>query len=111
MTLTTKQDVVPWSLPEEPAFPVTIVDSGESYIVRGTDDVLAAKRAVHHWRRKEDPWLSPEDACPPPRARVGWFRWNPCNARSCFDGGGHSGHVGYAQGPGRGNFRGVELSW
>lgn len=45
------------------------------------------------------------------RCREGWYRWNPCHELSCYDGGGHSGHLGYVKGPGRGNWRGVTMDY
>jgi hypothetical protein len=44
--------------------------------------------------------------------REGWYRWTPCNPRSCFDGMQHRpGHLGYATGPGLGVWRGVTVDY
>jgi hypothetical protein len=84
----------------------------DGFVVAGTDDEETARAAVFDWLRADDPLMPEEDhreRVADHRPRVGWYRWNPCNKRSCYDGGGHSGHLGYAQGPGRGTFRGVYL--
>jgi len=39
--------------------------------------------------------------------RVGLFRKNPCHPSSCWEGGGHGWHLGYAKRPGPGVFPGV----
>lgn len=93
---------------------VTPIEFDGEFIVKGTQDLEVARAAVLDWLRADDP-LTPEeehrervDGFTP--HRVGWFRWNPCNENSCFDGGGHSGHLGYANGPGRGNWQAVYLT-
>lgn len=97
---------------------------GDGYVVARTDDVETAREAARQWERDR----AVEDAGPAGltkwdeedrdervasidklRPCVGWYRWTPCNERSCYDGGGHSGHLGYADGPGRGVFRGIYL--
>jgi hypothetical protein len=97
---------------------VTPFYEGGEFTVRGTEDVDAAREAVKAWERAswaEDPdeWRTEDelkerleriDSLTP---RVGWYRWNPCHESSCYDGGGHSGHLGYCDGPGRGRWRGV----
>lgn len=96
---------------------VTAMMDADGYVVQRTDDVDAARQAAREWERKrcEEDGYEPEelaevvgriDRLTP---RVGWYRWTPCNDNSCYDGGGHSGHLGYANGPGRGVFRGVYL--
>jgi len=88
----------------------------DDYMVARTEDVDAAREAARQWVRDDAAaWEDAEDV----RARVehidsltprvGWYRWTPCHESSCYDGGGHSGHLGYADGPGRGVFRGVFL--
>lgn len=80
------------------------------FMVRGTGDVDAARAAVLEWLREDDPLMDAEEHQERVESlapRVGWYRWNPCNERSCFDGGGHSGHLGYVDGPGRGRWQGV----
>jgi hypothetical protein len=92
---------------------VTPMLDGDGYVVQRTDDVDAAREAARQWER--DSGELPEDVeesiarIDRLTPRVGWYRWTPCNENSCFDGGGHSGHLGYANGPGRGVFRGVYL--
>lgn len=104
--------VVPWAAEvPPPALPVTPLEWNEGYVVRcDPDDVLGAMRAVHAYRLHEQD-DEPEYAVVPPLHRVGWFRWNPCHESSCFDGGGHKGHLDYVTGPGRGNWRGVYFTW
>lgn len=88
-----------------------MMDSAD-WMVSRTEDVALARELVYAEMRDEDPlaeesWHREKvDALLP---RVGWYRWTPCHPSSCFDGGGHSGHLGYAHGPGRGVFRGVYL--
>jgi len=38
-----------------------------------------------------------------------WYRWTPCHTSSCYDGGGHSGHLQRVDQPGRSIWRGVEV--
>lgn len=42
-----------------------------------------------------------------------WYRFNPCHPSSCWDpfDAPHAWHLGEANGPGRGNWRGVRLEW
>jgi hypothetical protein len=103
---------------------VTPMMDGDGYMIARTDDVDAAREAARQWERDR----ADEDAGPDGLSewdaqyrdelvacvdrlvpRVGWYRWTPCHESSCYDGGGHSGHLGYADGPGRGVFRGVYL--
>jgi hypothetical protein len=95
---------------------VTRMAEGDGYMVARTDDVEAARQAAREHVRADAPtWYAPEDVQDSVDGvdrlipRVGWYRWTPCHESSCFDGGGHSGHLGYANGPGRGVFRGVYL--
>jgi hypothetical protein len=90
-------------------------DSGD-YVVARTDDVDVAREAARQWERDNaESWEYAEwvqervEAVDDLAPRVGWYRWTPCHESSCWDGGGHSGHLGYADGPGRGVFRGVYL--
>lgn len=95
---------------------VTRMAEGDGYVVARTDDPAAAVAAAQQWERDNaERWEDDEDvelraaAIPELRQRIGWYRWTPCHESSCFDGGGHSGHLGYANGPGRGVFCGVYL--
>jgi hypothetical protein len=95
---------------------VTRMDEGDGYVVARTQDPAAAVTAAQQWERDNaESWDDPEDVeewvrrITGLRPRVGWYRWTPCNERSCYDGGGHSGHLGYADGPARGVFPGVYL--
>lgn len=86
------------------------------YVVQGTQDVLEARAAAlghrlwgegHDWDGEGLRWAI--NHVHGLRARVGLFRWTPCSPRSCYDGGGHRGHLGYAKQRGRGVFEGVYL--
>jgi hypothetical protein len=95
---------------------VTRMTEGCEYVVARTDDVAAAVAAAQQWERDNaERWEDDEaveeyvQRIPRLTPRVGWYRWTPCHPSSCFDGDGHSGHLGYADGPGRGVFRGVYL--
>lgn len=88
-----------------------LLDDGE-FVVAGTDDEQAARAAALDYLRDDDPLddeAEQRERIAALRARPGWYRWNPCHESSCYDGGGHGGHLGYAQGAGRGNFPGVYL--
>lgn len=92
-----------------------IIEGGP--VVRGTLDVDAARSALREWAAAElanihgDLAIESEDipawAADTPVERVGLFRWNPCAPASCWDGGNHRGHLGYAEKPGRGVWQGV----
>jgi hypothetical protein len=91
-------------------------EDGE-FVVSGTTDEAEARAAVLEWLRTDDEAATGEEDEAYRQDRVdglvvhrsGWFRWNPCSPRSCYDGGGHSGHLGYSDGPGRGRWQGVYL--
>lgn len=84
-----------------------MTDSAE-VIVRGTDDVEVAREYALELLA-EELYEDAAEVVEGLRPRIGWYRWNPCHESSCFDGGGHAGHLGYADGPGRGRWRGVYL--
>lgn len=106
------------------------VDAEFGYVVKGTTDVDVASFALIQWRlthpleedtearvygltaerMMNDPEWRERCHSIPPVTRVGWFRWNPCSPRSCYEGGGHKGHLDEADGPGRGNWVGVRLN-
>jgi hypothetical protein len=98
---------------------VTRMSDGGGYVVARTEDVDAAREAAREWERSPDGragdgYDAEELAAVVDRIdrltpRVGWYRWTPCNENSCYDGGGHSGHLGFAAAPARGVFRGVYL--
>lgn len=77
-------------------------------VVAGTEDLDEALLAVvkvlvadaEHWTFDDTATIAPT------LIRHGWFRWNPCHPRSCYEGVQHAGHIGYVDGPGRGNWRG-----
>lgn len=87
----------------------TPIDWTDDYVVQGTEDVDKARRAVildviveRGYTHEEA-----EGYAKSLKSAVAWLRWNPCDERSCYDGGGHRGHLGIAKGPGHGNWRGV----
>lgn len=44
--------------------------------------------------------------------REGWYRWTPCNPRSCYDGTQHRpGHLSWRDGPAAGVWRGVLVDY
>lgn len=98
---------------------VTPMADSYGYMVGGTDDVDAARTAAKETCRadllsdgwaEDDPGLTERlSSLDRMRARTGLWRWTPCNERSCYDGGGHRGHLAPAEKPGRGVFRGVYL--
>lgn len=93
---------------------VTPMDEG-GYVVRGTRDPDTAREACRPHVIEDmgySPDLDPPDA--PDKAlaslgagRPGLYRWTPCHPRSCYDGGGHRGHLQYVDRPGRGVWEGV----
>jgi hypothetical protein len=98
-----------------PGLKITRFYEENEVIVSGTADIDVARAEALAGVRadlEEDGWDGEElveqlrqlDDLQP---RVGWYRWNPCNERSCYDGGGHKGHLGYCDGPGRGRWQGV----
>jgi len=91
---------------------VKSMDEG-GYAVRGTEDVTEARVAVLRHLMWDGPYADDEldEAIRlalhlATTARRLW-RWTPCHPSSCFDGGGHSGHLGYPDRPGPGVWRGV----
>lgn len=82
------------------------IDYDSSFLVRGVDNIVLARELVRSELRRDgytdeeiDGWFrrrSPE---------VGWWRCNPC-----ICGEEHSFDMAKADGPGRGNFRGVYFS-
>lgn len=82
-------------------------------VVGGTSDVDEAREAVRLWAQAGMGFDTAEEAdeytdgCAV--GRRGWFRWNPCHPNSCWDGGGHCGHLDYRDGPGRGHWQGIEF--
>lgn len=86
-------------------------DDGCGYVVRGTTDPLKAKRAVQRFRLNIEAQDTRDAVRVPPLHRAGLFRWNPCSPRSCFDGGGHCGHLDHSDHPGRGVWPGVYFTW
>lgn len=103
--------LVPWTPPSStpPELPVTTIEEG-GYIVRGTVDELAAMRAVIAYQLAEE-HRDGDSLSVPPLNRVGWFRWNPCSPNNCWNGGGHTGHLDYKDGSGRGRWQGVYFTW
>lgn len=92
---------------------VTMMRDSDDWMVSRTEDVAQARELVYAELRAVDPLAEEREhreRVNALEARVGWYRWTPCHPNSCFDGGGHSGHLGYATGPGRGVFRGVFLT-
>lgn len=91
--------------------PVGGHDGEFGYVVRGVEDGLAARVAAESYLRSTLEY--PDDAVglvadTADRGHRLW-RWNPCHPSSCYDGGGHVGHIGAADAPGHGVFRGVYL--
>lgn len=92
---------------------VTMMMDSADWMVSRTEDVALARELVYAELRNDDPLEDEaEHRAQVERldARVGWYRWTPCHPSSCYDGGGHSGHLGYTNRPGRGVFRGVFLT-
>lgn len=90
------------------AHPLDVTPVGDGgYVVRGTTDVITAKRAVQRHRLGE--YYEPRDAIRmEPVQHASWLRWNPCNERSCYEGWqAHIGHLAVAKGKGSGNWQGV----
>jgi len=87
--------------------PITDGVDAVGWVVAGTEDldeaVLLVVRlmvaADEHWTFDDTATIAPK------LIRHGWFRWNPCHPRSCYDHVQHTGHIDYVEGPGRGNFR------
>lgn len=88
--------------PREPR--LSPMDEG-GWVVSGTLDVDLAQLIAAREITARDLEFSE----PPGVHYVGWMRWNPCHPSSCYDGGGHHGHLEYVDGPGRGNWLGVHL--
>ena len=84
-------------------------DGGSAYLVRGTQDVDEARSAASAYLAQQESAAGALGLCLL-TARPGLYRWNPCNENSCYDGGGHRRHLGYASRPGRGVFPGVYFS-
>jgi hypothetical protein len=91
------------------------IDYSSSYLVRGTEDVQEARDAalryeMDRWREDREP-LDESDArlrvdqIKALKPEIGWWRTNPC-----YCGDEHRFDMGTADGPGRGNFRGVYLA-
>jgi len=92
----------------------TIGDFGESFLVRGTEDIDQARQLVRARLTTDaafDLALEPDDPTVVElvdnslhglRPEVGWYRCNPCHC-----GEEHRFDMATADGPGRGNFRGV----
>jgi hypothetical protein len=82
------------------------IDYGDGFLVRGTENVEAARRAVfEHLVTVGD--HTPDEASDRIyrlRPEVDWYRTNPC-----FCGDEHRFGMGTADGPGHGNFKGVYL--
>jgi hypothetical protein len=88
------------------AIKVWPIDWGDAFLVRGTDDVEAARHAVFEHLHKQGDHTPDEAADRIYRLRpeVGWYRTNPC---ICGDE--HRFDMATADGPGRGTFRGIYL--
>lgn len=83
-----------------------INDGAAKWFVRGTDDPEAALAILLDEYPESAEDVEAEDVdleLVPNVDRAGWFRFNPCTC------GEHGWHLGYANGPGRGNFIGVSL--
>lgn len=91
-------------------------------VVKTTDGPDAAKTAYKEWlTRQADsaPWadwsVNAEDIPAHVEGmtyRERWFRWTPCNPRSCYAGTQHRpGHLTYLDAPGRGVWRGVLVDY
>lgn len=89
------------------------IDYSTSFLVRGTEDAQEAKDAALRYFMDENRDLPYDEqdarlfraqieALTP---EVGWWRTNPC-----YCGDEHRFDMGTADGPGRGNFRGVYLA-
>lgn len=102
-----------------PAVTVWAMEDGGA-VVKTDGGVEAAKAAYAEWleRRADLPhaaeWSVPRELIPGyvDRARYEdrWYRWTPCHPSSCYAGVQHRpGHLEYAQGPGRGVWRGVAV--
>jgi hypothetical protein len=70
-------------------------------LVRRADGERDAGRAAYEGALADG--YDPDDIPDLVLVREGSFRWNPCNEKSCWDGGGHRVHLGYAHGE-RGSF-------
>lgn len=98
------------------------MDEG-GFAVRAAD-TEAAKAALAEWlmeepnRERAGLWI-PADGDPATDVaeyvgsrlyREGWYRWTPCNPRSCYDGMQHRpGHLSWRDGPAAGVWRGVAV--
>jgi hypothetical protein len=97
------------------------------FAVRAADP-SAAKAALAAWLTDEPDrldligvWAEPDDAAVVRAAteyvaalpcREGWYRWTPCNPRSCYDGTQHRpGHLTRDGGPRRGTWRGILVDY
>lgn len=97
----------PLSAEETQSIKVWRIDWGGSYLVRGTTDVETARRAVAFALHRSD-HLDDEDIAEwfaRHSPEIGWWRCNPC-----ICGEEHNFDMARADGPGRGNFRGVYFS-
>ena len=103
-------------LPEEtepakrPKLKVWEVDE-DGWVVRGTRDVEVARAALAR-HRADDCYLLVADATGAAAlysATPGLYRWNPCSPSSCYDGGGHCGHLARAEERVAGVWQGVHF--
>jgi hypothetical protein len=82
--------------------------------VKTDGGVEEAKHAYREWLIREgDTFDGLDKVVERAKYREGWYRWTPCHPQSCYEGTQHHpGHIGYADGPGRGVWRGVLVdSW
>lgn len=101
---------------KRPAVKVTPL-AEEGFVVRAPD-VERAKAALAEWlgnnndqfffSAEKDPAAAIAEYMDRHTYRAGWFRWNPCHPSSCYDGGGHCGHLMQVSAPGRGVWLGVQ---